>query len=137
MGRQAGKEILSCHVLASLRESIPTLRTGRWRDAAVRELTLGVRRLGSPREFVALVREFRAFEPDAYIVDRAERDLHFFEIEVYNPMAHDKLLAYGKMQTDMAYYGIDFGVYVANKYGHINRVDLLPYYAQWLRENAP
>ena len=136
MGRQAGKEILSSHVLDWLREAVPHLRTGRWREAAVRELTWGVRRLGPPRDFAALIRGFRAFEPDAYVVDRAERDLHFFEIEVYNPMAHDKLLAYGKMQTDMAYYGIDFGVYVVNKYGHINRVDLLPYYAEWLTEVA-
>jgi hypothetical protein len=126
MTRSPRGEILSQSVVERLGRAIPDLRTARWRDAALKELTYGVRHLGSPRDFASLVREFAQFVPDAYRIDRDARCLHFFEIEVYNPMRHAKLHAYGKLQTDMAYYGIDFGVYVVNKYGHINRVDLLP-----------
>jgi hypothetical protein len=86
-----------------------------------------------PREFVEHVRRFNKYIPDAFIIDKAEMLLHFFEIEVYNPMTNGKLEAYGWLTTDMAAHGIDFGVYVVNKYGHINRVDLLPHYVRALQ----
>lgn len=69
------------------------------------------------------------FEPDAYALDVKAGFLHFFEIEVYNPMTTAKLKAYGRLMMNLNYYGIEFAVLVVNKYGHINTVDLLPYYA--------
>lgn len=131
--RQVSGETLSEPILLALQASIPTVRTGRWREAAVAELTLGTRRHGLPRDFVETVRAFKKFIPDAYLIDKEERCLHFFEIEIFNPMREAKLDAYGWFATDMAGFGIDFGVYTVNKYGHINRVDLLPYYIRAIR----
>lgn len=130
----ASGEILSGAILAALLKQHPEVRPAAgWRDAAAAALTLGARRHGLPRDFVSTVRAFRRFVPDAYALDRTARELHFFEIEVYNPMTSAKLQAYGRLQTDMAAFGVDFQVLVVNKYGHVNRVDLLPYYAASLR----
>lgn len=129
--RKPSGEILSGSVLAALQQAYPEVVTGGWRQAVWRSLRMASR-AGEPREFVGMIRDCR-FEPDAYVVNASERFLHFFEVEVYNPMTAGKLSAYAKMWSDMAYYGVEFAVLVVNKYGHINSVPMQPYYFEWIK----
>lgn len=131
MPRTASGEIQSSHILAALRAHAPGLQVGKWRAAARDAFLMASRRGGSPRGFADTIARVR-MEPDAFVIDKAARSLHFFEIEVYNPMTRAKLQTYARLVTDLDSFEIEFAVYVVNKYGHINPVDLLPHYVEWL-----
>jgi hypothetical protein len=73
-----------------------------------------------------------AFVPDGYIIYPETRELHFFEVEVTSPMSKEKLESYGAFVGTMHTYWVDFEVYTVNQHGHINRVDLLLHYGDWL-----
>lgn len=118
--------------MKALQAQYPEVRRGRWRPHVLATFLMRSRRDGMPRAFSEMVRDFR-MEPDAYVVNSDEGFVHFFEVEVFNPMEDRKLDAYAKLQIDFAAFGVDFQVLVVNKYGHINTVDLLPYYARWLQ----
>jgi len=118
-------------VLLALKDTFPEVRAGRWREAVIASFLFRSRQGGAPRDFVRMVETFR-FEPDAFAIYKGEGALSFFEIEIYNPMTDEKLEAYGKLVTDLHFYGIALEVYTINRYGHMNQVDLLHHYARWL-----
>ncbi|SHN40534.1 hypothetical protein SAMN02787076_06273 [Rhizobacter sp. OV335] len=82
-----------------------------------------------------MVREQRLI-PDGYVVSRDERFLHFFEIEIYNPMTRAKLESYARMMVDFDSFGFEFAVLSVNKHGHITPVDLRMHYFNWLSRMA-
>lgn len=127
MGKPRG-EILSGTVLAALQDTYQDVRTGAWRQAVWDAFRFHSRHEGAPADFLEILRRLR-LEPDAYAISKDEHWLHFFEIEVYNPMTNHKLEMYGKLALEMDYYRIEFGVLVVNKYGHINEVETPPYFA--------
>jgi hypothetical protein len=97
-GTRVKGECLSAGLLAALLQEYPDVRPRGWRRAAIDALLMGSRRQGCPRDFAEEILQLR-FVPDAYAVSKADRWLHFFEIEVYNPMATEKLRAYGKWSS--------------------------------------
>ncbi len=133
--RRPSGETLSAPILSALQTQYPEVKTGGWRRAVRAALSEHLHREGIPQDFNEMVEAFR-FEPDAYVVNAEEAFVHFFEVEVYNPMTAEKLRSYGRLMIDMEFHGIEFAVLVVNKYGHINTVDLLPYYAESLRAAA-
>jgi len=76
------------------------------------------------REMVSAIKR----RPDAFAIYPDERRVDFFEVEVTHRMGEAKLYDYAKLVTDMDYYGVELNVYVVNQYGHVNRLDLFPYY---------
>jgi hypothetical protein len=127
--------VTSGAVLQALKQTLPEVRSGRWREAVLSAFLFRSRQGGAPRDFVALVNGFR-YEPDAYATYKSDGGLSFFEIEIYNPMTDEKLEAYGKLVTDLHWHGIALEVYTINRYGHMNQVDLLPHYVRWLEAQS-
>lgn len=135
MTRKSSGEMTSRPVIEALVATIAGARTRAWKEATWKAFKFHSRLQGSPRAYLTLLRHF-TFVPDAYVVGVQDHRLDFFEVEIYNPMTTAKLQAYAVLAINLAYYDIDFSVFVVNKYGHINEVDLLPHYRDWLKKRT-
>jgi hypothetical protein len=119
------------HILLALCNTYPEVQRQGWRLATITAFAALDDVQACDGDFEALVRELR-YVPDGYVIGPSE--LHFFEVEVHSPMSAAKLRAYGHFAIGCAFYGISFAVFSVNQHGHINEVDLLPHYAEWLEE---
>ncbi len=124
-------DVKQVHVLEALTTTYPEIQRLDWKSTTF-EAFIGDE---DEDEIFGLLEAIK-FIPDGYVVDPKERELYFFEVEIHSPMSGEKLRTYGKMAIDLAYYDINFVVMTINKYGHIQAVDLLPYYADWLQRDA-
>ena len=118
-----------------LLSSYPNIQRGRWRTRVVAELCgadADPDEADNLRESIMGLR----YEPDAFVIEKELKELLFFEVEVYSVLKEKKLQAYAAFMMELAGY-VKFGLLTVNKHGHINTFDLLPYYADWLKENAP
>lgn len=113
-------------MINALLESIPAARAKGWRKATMEAFASD-----EDHEFHPLLTGLKLI-PDAYVIERDERELHFFEVEVCSPMSRHKLRSYGKFAIDLAYYEINFALFTVNQHGHLYGVDLMPHYADWL-----
>lgn len=129
-GSTAHLRTLQQPVVDTLLASIPGTRTRGWREAVLTELPCTEDE--DSEDFRAVVLALTLI-PDAYLINKDERELHFFEVEVTSPMSLAKLQAYAVFLTVMDYYRVEFAVFTVNQHGHINQVDLLPHYWDWLK----
>jgi hypothetical protein len=109
----------------------PQLRTTRWRNAveeAFREVAADV---GIDEDFRPML-DGVPYIPDAYFCDVENNELHFFEVEISHLLSGEKLRAYGKFAIDLAAFGVNLALFTVNKHGHINAVDLVPAYGEYL-----
>lgn len=113
-------------------EQTPGIQTKRWRQTVVQAFAGADCLDGDEDDFHDAVYSLRQL-PDAFVVNRDQQFVHFFEVEITSPMSRAKLHSYAQMVAVFDYYHIEFAVFSVNQYGHINLVDLLPYYAQWLK----
>jgi hypothetical protein len=129
-GRRDGQ--LQADVLALLLESIPKSETLRWRDRVAQTF------VGSPEleslddDFWDCLRGVPCI-PDAYVLNKDEQRIDFFEVELTSLMSDTKLQAYGRFMAELDYYGLNFSLFTVNQHGHINEVDLRPHYVAWLK----
>ena len=126
-------DVKQVHVLSALLDSYPEVKTANWKTDALKEFSQ--HEDSGPLSDVLSEMNYL---PDAFSIHK-ENDLlemTFFEVEIHSPMAGDKLRSYGKFAIDLGYYDVQFSLMTVNKYGHINEVDLLPYYADWLRKDV-
>jgi hypothetical protein len=129
-GTRDGK--LQAELIAHMEAVIPGLQTKRWRQK-VRDAFTGTEEVEHVEDdFWSYLCEF-AYIPDAFVIDKAEMRLDFFEVEVTSLMTDTKLRAYAEFKTIMDYYGIEFSLFSVNQHGHINEVFLLPHYVNWLK----
>ena len=119
------------HILSALIQTYPEIKTSNWKASALKSFANR-----EDAESVASVINDVDLLPDGFVIDDDEDGLLFFEVEVHSPMSGDKLRKYGKLAIDLACYEINFSLLTVNKYGHINKVDLLPYYADWLKRSV-
>lgn len=123
---------LQGELIESLIAQIPGVGTKRWADAACAAFLDAEEVIGAEEDFRAAIYDLKQM-PDAYVIHKDTMELHFFEVEVTHHMDLHKLEQYAKFLTDMDFYGISFGLFTVNQYGHINEVHLLPYYVSWLK----
>jgi hypothetical protein len=120
-------------VLDSLLIAYPNLLRKGWRQ----QIRLALPPLndadGDAEEFNEFLDGF-TLEPDAVAIDTDVRELIFFEVEVHSLMSDAKLKLYGKFAIDLIAFDIVFGLMTVNKHGHINAIDVLPHYVQWIKE---
>ena len=112
-------------VLAALLMTYPALQTKNWRAAVAAAFQ------DEDPDFLDMIGR-QWIIPDAFAIHKELREIVLFEVEVHSPMSGDKLRSLGKLAIDCAYYGIQIAVMVVNKHGHVNPVDLLPHYRDWL-----
>ena len=124
-GRAFGRN--QAQILDGLMGHISGLQTKRWRERTI-EAFEEAEDDGDFRDAC----ESMGLLPDAFVIYKDTRELHFFEIEVTHIMSADKLQAYARFVTIMDFYEVEFGVFTVNQYGHIWQVALLPYYVDWL-----
>jgi hypothetical protein len=129
-GTRDGK--LQAELVGHLEAAIPGLQTKRWRQK-VRDAFSGTEEVEHVEdEFWTYLRGF-AYIPDAFVINKGEMRLDFFEVEVTSLMTDTKLQAYAEFKTIMDYYAIEFSLFSVNQHGHINEVFLLPHYITWLK----
>jgi hypothetical protein len=88
--------------------------------------------VGVEDEFGDFLNGFR-YVPDAFIINRDEMQLDFFEVEITSLMTDTKLRAYGEFTTIMSFYGVEFRLFSVNQHGHINEVPLFRHYMNWIK----
>lgn len=125
------KETNQSDILRILTDTYPEIRRSSWRHCAI-EAFADLEGGDNIREAIQAVR----YEPDAFVIDKKARELLFFEVEVYSVLKKPKLQTYAAFSMELAGY-VTFALLTVNKHGHINTIDLLPHYADWLKENAP
>lgn len=121
------------HVLDALVATYPNLLRKGWRKQIVLSLPPTEDSDGDSDEFASFISDFE-LEPDAVALEPELREVIFFEVEVHHLMSDAKLKRYGKLAIDFLAYEIHFGLMTVNKHGHINEIDLLPHYGEWLKE---
>jgi hypothetical protein len=70
--------------------------------------------------------------PDGYALSQDERVIDVFEIEILYLLSDRKLEHYAKMMVDLDCYDWTLNVFVVSRHGHINQIDLRPWYYKWL-----
>lgn len=123
--------VLQSGVLLALTNTYPELKRSQWRKDAKALLPIIQENEGFPNDFIDVINDMPLI-PDAFVVNKDDLSILFFEVEIYSPMNQNKLMTYGRLKADLAAFGVCFCVLVVNQYGHINEVDLMPYYAEWL-----
>jgi hypothetical protein len=126
-------DVKQAHVLQALLDTYPEIKTKNWKTETIAEFC----NHEDIADIQALVDRVDLI-PDGFAIhhDEDEESLIFFEVEIHSPMSGDKLRTYGKMAIDFGYYDIGFNVMTVNKYGNVNKVDLLPYYVDWLKKEV-
>jgi hypothetical protein len=129
------EEVTQEVVMRALQATYPNVQRGMWRTRVIDALC---GELSDPDESDNLRESIMGlrYEPDAFVIEKDLGELIFFEVEVYSLLKQKKLQAYAAFSMELAGY-IKFALLTVNKHGHINAIDLLPYYADWLKENAP
>lgn len=107
----------NAQLVAALRRQYPQLRTGRPNRAILEAF---------PQFPLELDRFTRI--PDAFAIypDRLRVDL--FECEVTHPLSRSLVWDIADLWLALDIWGIEFEVFVVNRYGHINQFDLPKWY---------
>ena len=81
-------------------------------------------------------RESREWMPkivcDGYVIDWNERRIDVFEVEDTHRITDKKLAQYAMLAVSLEEYEIMMELFVVNRYGHINKIELMPYYLKHL-----
>lgn len=66
--------------------------------------------------------------PDAFVV--RDGDIDVFEVECTHPLPRETLADWCRLWSALDFHGIELALYVVNRYGHINQVNLMFYWQE-------
>lgn len=112
-------------IVAALQATYPSVCKGRFLDALMEAF---------PDYAIDASRFTRV--PDAYAIRVGDREVDLFEVEVTHPLPVHTLRDIAKLWFELDALAIQLSLYVVSRYGHINAVDLRPWYYE-LNHVAP
>lgn len=123
-------ETLQAHVLDALVKTYPNIQRHGWRSK-IMEAFAGHAEAHEMQISLERVR----YEPDAFAIDMEHSEVVLFEVEVRSVLKRQKMQAYAALMIELA-GAIKVVLLTVNQHGHINAIDLMPHYADWLQENT-
>lgn len=74
--------------------------------------------------------------PDGIVIDAEDRRIDLFEAEVTHPIPRSAMWAICDLWVACDNAGIALNLFVVNRYGHVNQMDIAPWYLALLQERT-